>query len=416
MTHHRMPVRVAALSAASTFLVACGGGFSEGGSSDKEPSSAEGEVELRMLIASSGDAETAAVNKAVDAWEKETGNKVTVTPAQDMTTELSKTFASSDPYDLMYIDAGRFATYAETGALYAYGDSFEAAEDVYPALKDTFTYEDEFYCVPKDSSTLGLIINADMWKEAGLTEADYPASWDDLAAVAEKLTTPDHVGLAMDSSRDRVGAFMVQAGGWLVNEDSTEATADSDANVEALTYLQGMLQDGSMAWSADIDAGWGGEALGTEKAAMTVEGNWIAGAMSADYPDIDYTVAELPEGPEGKGTLTFTQCWGVASKSDAQAQAIDLIASLTEPDQQMVSARAFGVLPAVESSREEYLEEFPENQPFLAGSEYAQGPISLPDFEPVLADFDSELAGLEDGDPEAILQSLQENASAALGG
>ena len=283
-------------------------------------------------------------------------------------------------------------------------------------MKDTFTYEDEFYCVPKDSSTLGLIINAEMWKEAGLTEADYPTSWDDLAGVAEKLTTSDHVGLAMSPSRDRVGAFMVQAGGWPVSEDSTEATADSDANVEALTYLQGMLEDGSMAWSSDLDTGWGGEAFGTEKAAMTVEGNWIAGAMTADYPDVDYTVAELPEGPAGKGTLVFTQCWGVATKSDAQEQAIDLISALTMPEQQMVNARAFGVLPAVESAREDYLKEFPENEPFLAGAEYAHGPISLPDFEPVLADFDSELAGLESSDPKAILESLQKNAAAALGG
>ncbi len=414
MKHHTL-VRAATLSAVALTLAACNNGLSEGGSKDKAPSSAEGKVELRMLIASSGDAETAAVNKAVDAWEQETGNKVTVTPAADMTTELSKTFASDDPYDLMYIDAGRFATFADIGALYPYGGDFEGAADVYPALKDTFTYDGEFYCVPKDSSTLALIINADMWKQAGLTEADYPATWDDLSAVAEKLTTADHVGLAMSPSRDRVGAFMVQAGGWPVNEDSTEATADSAENVEALTYLQGMLADGSMKWSTDLDTGWGGEALGTEKAAMTVEGNWIAGAMSADYPDIDYTTAELPAGPSGKGTLVFTQCWGVAAKGDAQKQSIDLIAALTQPEQQMVNARAFGVMPAVESARDEYLKEFPENEPFLQGTEYAHGPISLPEFEPVLADFDSELAGLKDGDPKAVLESLQKNASAALG-
>ena len=29
--------------------------------------------------------------------------------------------------------------------------------------------------------------------------------------------------------------------------------------------------------SSDLDAGWGGEAFGTGKAAMTIEGNWING-------------------------------------------------------------------------------------------------------------------------------------------
>jgi multiple sugar transport system substrate-binding protein len=54
---------------------------------------------------------------------------------------------------------------------------------------------------------------------------------------------------------------------------------------------------------------------------MTIEGNWIRGAMKNDYPDVAYTVAELPEGPAGKGTLLFTQCWGIAAESPDQAAA-----------------------------------------------------------------------------------------------
>jgi multiple sugar transport system substrate-binding protein len=416
--HRRTPVlRATALASTLLLAAACGNGFSEAGGGEGDgPTSAEGTAKLRMLIASSGDAETKTVNEAVDAWEKETGNRVTVTLAQDMTTELSKTFASNDPYDLMYIDAGRFATYADTGALYPYGDEVEAADGVYESLRDTFTYDDELYCLPKDFSTLGLVINTRMWKEAGLTDQDVPQDWDELAAVARNLTTDDHVGLSFAASRDRVNAFMVGAGGWPVNEDGTEATADSPENVEALTFLQQMLSDGSLAWSSELDTGWGGEAFGTEKAAMTVEGNWIRGAMAADYPDVDYQVAELPEGPAGPGSLLFTQCWGVSAKSDAQAQAIDLIESLTSPEQQMRNAETVGVMPALEASGEEYVEKYPEDAAFVAAGDYARGPISLPDFEPVLADFDSQLAGLEKGDPEAILRSLQDNASAALGG
>ena len=55
---------------------------------------------------------------------------------------------------------------------------------------------------------------------------------------------------------------------------------------------------------------------------MTIEGNWIRGAMTNDYPDVDYTVAELPEGPAGKGTLLFTQCWGVSADSPDQEAAV----------------------------------------------------------------------------------------------
>ena len=62
---------------------------------------------------------------------------------------------------------------------------------------------------------------------------------------------------------------------------------------------------------------------------MTIEGNWIKGAMKNDYPEVKYKTVELPAGPKGKGTLPFTQCWGVAADSKAQAQAVDLVKSLS---------------------------------------------------------------------------------------
>ena len=118
---------------------------------------------------------------------------------------------------------------------------------------------------------------------------------------------------------DRAGAFVVGHGGWWLNEDATEPTANTPEVLAALEYLQENISAGHFALANQVDAGWGGEAFGTGRAAMTIEGNWIHGALQNDYPDIDYTVVELPEGPAGKGTLLFTQCWGIAADSDAEA-------------------------------------------------------------------------------------------------
>jgi multiple sugar transport system substrate-binding protein len=93
---------------------------------------------------------------------------------------------------------------------------------------------------------------------------------------------------------------MVQAGGWIVNEDATEATADSEANVQALTYVQDNVLAGNFQYAAQVEAGWGGEAFGLGKGAMTIEGPWIVGALEADYPDVNWIGAELPEGPAGR--------------------------------------------------------------------------------------------------------------------
>jgi len=270
--------------------------------------------------------------------------------------------------------------------------------------------------VPEDFSTLALQIRDDAWSAAGLTAADIPTTWDELETVAQKLTTATQTGLVIGDTRDRIGAFMVQAGGWIVNDDATEATADSPENVEALTYVKSLLDSGVAKYPTQVDAGWGGEAFGTGRAAMTIEGNWIRGAMTNDYPDVKYTVAELPEGPAGKGTLQFTQCWGVAADGDSKDAAIDLVKSLTTADQQIEAAKAFGVMPSRESAREQYVAEFPDDAPFVAGGDYGQGPVNAPGMDSVLADFDSSLQQLSSQSPEQILQTLQTNAQAALGG
>ena len=45
--------------------------------------------------------------------------------------------------------------YAGNGSLMPYGELLENADDFYPSLVENFTFEDEFYCAPKDFSTPG---------------------------------------------------------------------------------------------------------------------------------------------------------------------------------------------------------------------------------------------------------------------
>ncbi len=405
---------VALALGSSIALAACGGGGFEESGSDEPASSGDGPATLQVLIGSSGDAETKAVEDAAAAWAEESGNEVEVVVANDLAQQLSQGFAGGNPPDLFYVDAGVFGDYAEAGNLYPYMDQLADADDFYPNLVDSFTLDGEAYCAPKDFSTLALEINTESWKKAGLTDADIPTTWDDLQAVAEKLTTPDQAGLVLGIGRDRVGAFLVQNGGFWVDGEAGEATATEETNAEALDYVQGMLEGGEAVLAPDVDAGWGGEAFGTQKAAMTIEGNWIRGAMENDYPDVDYTVAELPEGPAGKGTLLFTQCWGIAADSENQEAAVSFVEAMTTPEQQLTNADAFGVMPSREAAQADYVEQFPEDAPFIAGGDYGQGPVNLPGLGPVVADLDSQLEQLKTADVDEILASFQKNAEAEL--
>lgn len=381
-------------------LGGCGGSGSSGGSTGKT---------LRVLIGSSGDAETTAVKAAVQAWSDSSGVKAEVVAASDLNQELSQGFASGQPADVFYVSADSFAGYASNGSLLAYGDKLDNVDDFYPSLVDQFTFDKKFYCAPKDFSTLALVINTADWTEAGLTDADVPTTWDQLTTVSATLTANGRKGLVFSGEYARVGVFMSQAGGGLVNADSTKATVDSDANVTALTYVQSLLKSGNGAYASGVGAGWGGEAFGKNLTAMTIEGNWIKGSLEADYPDVAYRVVELPAGPKGQGTLQFTNCWGIAADSSRTDDAIDLVSYLTATDQQIAFAKAFGVMPSVKSAADGYRQAFPEMAAFIDSADFADNVVNLKGAADVIADFNSQLEGLATGDPKAILASVQTN-------
>jgi multiple sugar transport system substrate-binding protein len=199
-----------------------------------------------------------------------------------------------------------------------------------------------------------------------------------------------------------------------MNEDSTKATADTEENVTALDFVKKMQNEGTLAFAADLGAGGGGEAFGTGKAAMTIEGNWITGGLKNDYPDINYTIAELPAGPAGKGTLQFSNCWGIAADSPNQQAALELVEHLTSADSQIAFSEAFGPMPSIQSAAADWSSANPELVPFLNGADYAKGVPTVQGAADVVTDFNSQLEGLKTGDPKAILKSTQSNLEALL--
>ncbi|MEU2621751.1 extracellular solute-binding protein [Streptomyces sp. NPDC007157] len=405
---------------AATALVTCAvllaatGCSSSFDSGDKTAQDSSSKQHLTVLIASSGDAETKAVKDAAAAYAKESGNTVTVDVAKDINQQLAQSFAGHKPPDAFYVNSDQFANYAKAGSLYPYGDQVEDADDFSAQLRTSFTYDGKLVCLPKDTSTLGLAINTDLWKKAGLTDKDYPTTWAQLKTVSAKLTSGKVTGLVVNGEYARLGVFMKQAGGWITDADQTKMTADSTQNAQALSYVQSLLKSGSLKFAKQVDTNWGGEALGTGKAAMTVEGNWLTGGMKADYPNVKYKVVPLPAGPSGKGTLAFSQCWGVAQDSAHRAAAVDLVKYLTTSAEQVKNAAAFGVMPSRTSAQAEYAKENPSARAWVDGSAYAQGPVTIAGFDKVLTQFNTELAALTTTDPKKILADLQSNGEQAL--
>ena len=189
----------------------------------------------------------------------QSGINVTFEPQPEFDTALQAALAAGDPPDIFYVDSLRLPDLADAGALAPIPEgAITEPDDIYPSLTEAFTYDGTWYCPPKDFSTLGLVYNADMLEAAGV---EPPTNMEELAAAAEALTTDGVVGLSFGAELARVGVFMLANGGYIVNEDVSEMTLDTEENRAALQYLADMFAAGHAATPAAVEAGWGGEAL-----------------------------------------------------------------------------------------------------------------------------------------------------------
>lgn len=97
-------VGLGTLAAAALVLSGCGGGGFDDNA--ETPDNAEAtDASIEVLIGSSGEAETAAVESAVAAWSEESGIPAEVIVASDLSQQLSQGFAGGSPADLFYMSA-----------------------------------------------------------------------------------------------------------------------------------------------------------------------------------------------------------------------------------------------------------------------------------------------------------------------
>jgi multiple sugar transport system substrate-binding protein len=368
---------------------------------------------LTALIGSSGPAETFAVTGAVKAFTKQTGIEVNLVVASDLGQQLAQGFASGNPPDIFYLSNDSVATYAQAGSL-APLNKLKNVKAFYPSLRAAYTYKGNLYAAPKDFSTLALVINSASWQRARLTAKDYPKTWAQLASVAKKLTRSGQVGLCTGAEFHRLGVFMIQNGGWLVSKDGKTATVNSKENIQAFNFVKQMINAGSLKLTNQLGVGWGGEGFGKEQCAMTIEGNWIAGAMKNDYPNVKYRVVQLAPGRAGLGTLQYDGGWGMAAASKNKTAAMSLIVYLTQPKVQMGNARAFGVMPSVKALAKPWSKLYPQFAAYLAGANYSKSIPNVPGIATVLGDFNQQLQGLPNTDAKTILDRIDSELQAIL--
>ncbi|WP_420631004.1 ABC transporter substrate-binding protein [Candidatus Leptofilum sp.] len=245
----------------------------------------------------------------------------------DYQTKLKASMAGGTAPDVFYVDDQLMTAFGPTGQLLALDDVMAEAgvsrDDFIPALLSIFTQEGTTYALPKDWGTLGLVYLPEVFAEAGIDEPTADWTWGDLQAAAEAIRdNTDKGGFCQNADWARFAPWAFGNGGAYASDDFSTALANSDEVKEAAEFVTGMYADGSIVTSADVGAGWCGEAIGKALVGMTYEGGWMVNFMRNEYPDVEWVAVELPAGPAGKADIIFTNGIGVnASTQYPQAAA-----------------------------------------------------------------------------------------------
>jgi len=151
---------------------------------------------------------------------------------------------------IMHIDT--VATNAARGVIVPLDDVANALKlkesDFFPVVWNAGIYEGKRYGIPLDVHPFGDFYNKDVMEKGGLDPNDPPQTKDEFMGALEQLKGEGVQGFWVPTvppgSTWLFEAMLWQFGGDLYNEAVTEATWNSDAGVDALTWLVDLIKEG----------------------------------------------------------------------------------------------------------------------------------------------------------------------------
>jgi ABC-type glycerol-3-phosphate transport system substrate-binding protein len=202
-----------------------------------------------------------------------------------------------------------------------------------PGVRDLLSKDGRMYGIPRDAYALGLMLNMDLFRKAGLVEsngiAKYPKTWAELVEVGKTIKQRTGAAGLCLLAKDNAGGWhfsnicwdfgavleVQQGSRWVAQLNSPQAVA-------ALQYVK------DLKWVHDIltpdptneDWGSGFRAIGTGSAAMYIAGGdvWGQPTFINGLPKDDLSQVPLPAGPGGQYFLMGGTIYMFANNATAE--------------------------------------------------------------------------------------------------
>lgn len=228
------------------------------------------------------------------------------------------------------------------------------AEDFPSEVWDNGEFRGSRYGVPLDVHSLAVYSNRGMLEGAGLGAV--PTSGDEYLAY---LTEAAGAGVEQPFwMPNRWPAHLMflsllwQFGGEPYERDGTRATFDSDAGVEALSWMRSVVDQGLSPADVAVDSQY--VAFKDDRGAVTWDGIWQINDLRDNAPDLDWAIGPVPTvGPEPAVWASSHQLvvFRQRDPDDARLQASK--AFLRYIVENSAGWAAAGMIPASSAAREE---------------------------------------------------------------
>jgi multiple sugar transport system substrate-binding protein len=350
-------VHVPRLAAALTLVALVATGCGTKPVTTLDPSA---QVHLTMWSGQSDEAEQALEHLAAEFEQQHPNVSIDVTPGASSTEELlqklAASFAGNDSPDISYT-FGSWASQLERSnrtldiTSVVQGPEVDW-EDFTPAARAT--------AQPTGRRTIGfpavvdniaLLYNKTLFDRAGVAYPTPDWTWEDFRAAAKQLTNPDdHVfgyGYSVSGSEEttwQLWPHLWQNGGEILDATGQKSAFDSQAGVDALTFLRGMAVDDRSVYLDQTDTKFA-QLFESDRIAMITSGPWELSALKT--AGTSYGVVQLPGTDGDHQTVSGPDLWTLFDNDDVNRAhwATQFTEWLTSAEQDEQFNVAIGNLP-----------------------------------------------------------------------
>ncbi|WP_285726179.1 ABC transporter substrate-binding protein [Psychromicrobium xiongbiense] len=371
--NRRSFLSMAALSAATVSLAACGSGSNSptsGGSTYTPPAK---DLKATLTYAIWDAAQKPAMVKIVEQFNAQYPNitvNIDVTPSKGSAywTKIQTLASSNTLPDVFWMNGPHIKLYAQNSQLLPLDDLAQAkAVDTsnYPkALVDLYTVDGKFYGVPKDFDTIALMYNKSLLKAAGVAEPTSSWTWDDVKTSGDKLSKfyagKGIYGFAGDLTGGQTSYYntMLAAGGFIISPDGKKSGYDDPGSVTGLQFWRDLITSGVSPNMQQLTDTSTSDMFTSKKLAMTIDGSWTVNPAHAAIGD-DLGVVALPKGPKSNQCVIH----GLANVIPANAKNPDaaraFVAFLGSKDAATIQAQTGTVIPAFNGTQQAWVDAVP---------------------------------------------------------